>query len=101
MTPTTSTRNLNYFAVLADDDDDDTDDDEIDGATDQANRAFAPRHITDKKSALSDSGATSHFIVDGAHVTNKQVALNPITITLPDGSTLHSTHTCNVNIPWL
>jgi hypothetical protein len=51
--------------------------------------------------ALSDSGATSHFILDGAHVINIQIDPNPITITLPDGATLRSTHTCNVDIPWL
>jgi len=39
--------------------------------------------------------------VDGANVINKQIDLNPIIITLPDGATLQSTHTCNVNIPWL
>ena len=58
-------------------------------------------HIIDSTSALSDSGATSHFICEGAHVTNKRPATEPITITLPDGATLQSTHTCNVDIPWL
>jgi len=64
---------------------------------------YTPRrpHILNQASALSDSGATSHFIIESAHVTNKQVALHPITITLPDGATLQSTHTCNVDIPWL
>jgi len=95
MTPTSSTRNLNYFAVH------DIDNNTTDGTADQANSAFSLCHNTDKTSALSDSGATSHFIVEGAHVTNKQVAITPITITLPDGSTLQSTHTCNVDIPWL
>ena len=27
--------------------------------------------------------------------------MNPITITLPSGSTIQSTHTCNLDIPWL
>ena len=51
--------------------------------------------------AISDSGATGHFVVEGAPVINKQPATNPITITLPAGSTIRSTHTCNLDIPWL
>mgnify|MGYP007004165810 FL=1 len=51
--------------------------------------------------AISDSGATGHFVVEGAPVINKQPATNPITITLPSGSTIQSTHTCNLDIPWL
>ena len=51
--------------------------------------------------AISDSGATSHFIIEGAPVVNLQVAKQPITVRLPDGSTLQSTHTCNLDIPWL
>ena len=50
---------------------------------------------------ISDSGATGHFVVEGAPVINKQPATNPITITLPSGSTIRSTHTCNLDIPWL
>jgi hypothetical protein len=50
---------------------------------------------------ISDSGATGHFLKDDAPVTNKQVAQNPITITLPDGNHIRSTHTCNLDIPWL
>ena len=51
--------------------------------------------------ALSDSGATAHFLIEGAPVTNKKVATSPLTITLPDGSKIQSTHTCNLDIPWL
>jgi hypothetical protein len=51
--------------------------------------------------AFGDSGATDHFIIEGAAVTNKRKADNPITITQPDGSTIQSTHTCNLDIPWL
>jgi hypothetical protein len=50
---------------------------------------------------ISDSGATGHFFKDDAPVTNKQVARNPIKITLPDGKNIRSTHTCNLDIPWL
>jgi hypothetical protein len=57
-----------------------------------------PNNIT---MAISDSGATGHFLQDDAPVTNKQVAIHPIKITLPDGNKIQSTHTCNLNIPWL
>jgi hypothetical protein len=51
--------------------------------------------------AILDSGATGHFVVEVAPVINKQSASKPITITLPSGSTIRSTHTCNLDIPWL
>jgi hypothetical protein len=50
---------------------------------------------------ISDSGATGHFLQADAPVTNKQVAINPIRITLPDGNKILSSHTCNLDIPWL
>jgi hypothetical protein len=101
--PTTSNNNLNYFAALDDDSDADTiDDTDTNANTQQANNiAINELRLHGDNSALSDSGASSHFIVDGANVINKQIDSNPITITLPDGATLQSTHTCNVNIPWL
>ncbi len=51
--------------------------------------------------AISDSGATGHFLVENAPVTNKQVATHLITTTLPNGRSIKSTHTCNLDIPWL
>ena len=51
--------------------------------------------------AISDSEATGHFLVKGAPVVNKKKAINPVTITLPSGGTIQSTHTYNLNIPWL
>ena len=32
---------------------------------------------------------------------NKKRTTKPITITLPSGSTIQSTHTCNLDIPWI
>ncbi len=92
MIPTTTNCNTkpNYFAALA------VDDDEVD-----TDFSHPTNNSTQTSTALSDSGATSHFIAEGAHVINKQVDHNPITITLPDGATLTSSHTCNVDIPWL
>ena len=51
--------------------------------------------------AVSDSGATAHFIIDGAPVTNIKKAKFPLQITLPNGHIIYSTHTCNLDIPWL
>ena len=43
--------------------------------------------------AISDSGATGHFLVEGAPVTNLQVADNTISITITNGKIMTSTHT--------
>ena len=51
--------------------------------------------------ALSDSGASSHFLVEGSTVINVCVAEFPIAIKLPDESIIYSTHMCNLDIPWL
>ena len=91
MTPTTTSfSSTNYYAALAWDDDDDIDD------TSHAPPSTAPPL---QHTALSDLGATSHFIADGAPVLNKRIDTNPITIRLPDGATLQSTHTCDLDLP--
>ena len=51
--------------------------------------------------AIADAGATGHFVMAGAPVINVKPTTNPIRITLPDGQSIMSTHTCNLNIPWL
>jgi len=51
--------------------------------------------------AISDSGATGHFIVEGAPIVNRKIAQFPIAIKLPDGKIIKSTHTGNLDIPWL
>ena len=51
--------------------------------------------------AIADAGATGHFVMAGAPVINVKPTINPIRITLPDDQTIMSTHTCNLNIPWL
>ena len=50
---------------------------------------------------ILDSGAGSHFLVVGAPVTNKQVAFDPISVTLPDGDQVHSTHIGDLDMPQL
>ena len=51
--------------------------------------------------AISDSGATAHFLIEGAPVVNLQEAEFPVAIKLPDGTIIYPTPTCNLDIPWL
>ena len=51
--------------------------------------------------AIADTGATSIFVMDGVPVDNKRVASQPLTINLPDGRKVKSTHVCDINIPGL
>ena len=51
--------------------------------------------------AIADAGATGHFVMAGVPVINVRLTTNPIRITLPNGQIIVSTHTCNLNIPWL
>ena len=51
--------------------------------------------------AISGSGATVHFLVEGAPIVNKREAEQPVTIKLPDGTLIYSTHIGNLDIPWM
>ena len=55
-----------------------------------------PKHL-----AIADAGATSHFLVKGAPVSNIKPTTTPLRINLPDGGQLKSTHTATIDIPWL
>ena len=39
--------------------------------------------------------------MDGTPVHNKRIAVNPLTISLPDGTKIKSTHVCDIHIPGL
>jgi hypothetical protein len=54
-----------------------------------------------KHQAITDTGATSIFIMKGAAIDNKNIAVSPLTINLPDGKRIQSTHVCDINIPGL
>ncbi len=54
-----------------------------------------------KSHAIADTGATSIFIMKGTPVKNIRKSDNPITISLPDGSKVTSTHICDINIQGL
>ncbi len=51
--------------------------------------------------AIADTGATSIFIMEGTPFKNLLPAIRPLTINLPDGTKVKSTHTCNITIPGL
>ncbi len=93
MVTPTNLRTQNKFAILAGFDDDD---DEPMPPVQQPSPAT--RQLL---TAISDTGATGHFLTTDAPVCNKQIAANPISILLPNGATLRSTHTCELAIPGL
>jgi hypothetical protein len=51
--------------------------------------------------AISYSVANGTVLVEGAPVVNLQITEMSITSTLPNGRTIQSTHTRNLDIPWL
>jgi hypothetical protein len=51
--------------------------------------------------AIVDTGATSIFIMEGVDVDNKRPATVPLTINLPNGKRVQSTHVCDIRIPGL
>jgi hypothetical protein len=50
---------------------------------------------------IADTGATSIFIMEGTLCKNLRSAIRPLTINLPDGTKVTSTHTCDITIPGL
>jgi hypothetical protein len=51
--------------------------------------------------AVADTGTTSVFVMTGAPMTNICPATHPLTINLPDGRVVKSTHVCDMVIPGL
>jgi hypothetical protein len=48
-----------------------------------------------------DSGCTSHFLLVTAPCLNKVISQNPLTVRLPNGATMESSHTAVLEIPEL
>ena len=48
-----------------------------------------------------DTGATAIFIMEGTPVGKKRIAMKPLTINLPNGTKIKSTHCCDITIPGL
>ena len=57
--------------------------------------AFANTH------AIADTGATSIFVMAGTPMKNIHSTMDPLTINLPNGEIVHSTHICDISIPGL
>ncbi len=57
--------------------------------------AFADMH------AIADTRAISIFVMAGTHMSNIRPALDALTINLPNGEIVYSTHMCNISIPGL
>jgi hypothetical protein len=57
--------------------------------------AFSDTH------AIADTGATSIFVMTGTPMKNIRPATEPLTINLPNGDIVHSTHICDISIPGL
>ena len=89
----------NQFAVLANKED--NDDNTVVISKKAQKTANVDNYSLAIEYAISDSGATGQFLVEGAPVTNLQVADNPISIIIPNGKIMTSRHTCNLDIPWL
>jgi hypothetical protein len=51
--------------------------------------------------SIADSGATSHFVTIDAPAINRKVTNNPLAITTANGKLMYSTHTAELNIPYL
>jgi hypothetical protein len=51
--------------------------------------------------AIDDTGATSIFIMEGTKVINKHCTSKPLSINMPDGRKMKSTHICDITIPGL
>ena len=49
--------------------------------------------------AIADTGATSIFVMAGTPMKNvRSSTMDPLTINLPNGKIIHSTHVCNISI---
>ena len=104
MNPTTTTPPNNFYACLMtnNDDADEGNDTHQIHHTNLASSAHNGKTYTPPTDyALSDSGASGHFLTASAHAINKTIAATPLVVTLPDGATIFSTHTCNLDMPWL
>ena len=51
--------------------------------------------------AIANAGAKGHFLLPGTQVTNLKPSDKPMTVNLPGGTQIQSTHPCDINVPWL
>jgi hypothetical protein len=58
-----------------------------------------PPLIKPHETAIVESGCTGHFLLVNAPWLNKVKSQTPLTVRLPNGSTMDSSHTAELNIP--
>jgi hypothetical protein len=61
----------------------------------------APPLVKPHETAIVDSGCTCHFLLVNAPCLNKVKSQNPLTVRLPNGATMESSHTAALDIPEL
>jgi hypothetical protein len=60
-----------------------------------------PPLIKPHETEIVDYGCTGHFLLVNAPCLNKVKSQNPLTVRLPNGATMESSHTAELNIPEL
>jgi hypothetical protein len=49
--------------------------------------------------AIADTGTTGHYLQTDSPHLDRQTALDPITVRMPNGAGIQSSHTCTLNLP--
>jgi hypothetical protein len=62
---------------------------------------LTPPLLKPHETAIVDSGCTVHFLLVNAPCLNKVKSQTPLTVRLPNGATMESSHTAELNIPQL
>jgi hypothetical protein len=60
-----------------------------------------PPLLEQHETAIVDSGCTGHFLLVNARCLNKVETQTPLTVRLPNGATMESSHTADLDIPEL
>jgi hypothetical protein len=60
-----------------------------------------PPLLKPHETSIVDSGCTGHFLLVNAPCLNKVKSQTPLTVHLPNGATMESSHTAELNIPKL
>jgi hypothetical protein len=60
-----------------------------------------PHPFKQHESAIVDSGCTGHFLLVNAPCSNKVKSRTPLTVCLPNGTTMDSSHTAELDTPKL
>jgi hypothetical protein len=60
-----------------------------------------PPLLEQHETAIVDSSCTGHFILVNATCLNKVESRTPLTVRLPNGATMESSHTADLDIPEL